>query len=140
MSPDLFDIQVALVERMRNESLLMSRVSGVYDYVPDDAQYPYVVVDQLNAVRDGMISQSSSLSIQQLLTALSTDDASEKGFRQVREIGSCLIALFEARPLIVTGWASGLKRQLQTAIAAASIRRVDDKLRAALVTVQIFGF
>src|SRR4029077_14558752 len=52
MTPDFFDVQVAMYEKLRQAQAFAG--IGVYDSVPDDAVYPYIVIDTFTAARDGM--------------------------------------------------------------------------------------
>ena len=132
MTPDFFDVQVAIYDRLRNEQAFQG--IGVYDYVPDDAVYPYIVIDSFTAARDGMMDNSSDLTIEQVIQAVSSDAGPEKGFKQVRQLGSCIYALFHNAALIVGG------RYLQTFVSRVQISRIDPTIRLASLTVNILRF
>ncbi|WP_202078270.1 tail completion protein gp17 [Caldalkalibacillus salinus] len=42
----LLNIQLALEQTLKDDAALMSKITGVYDHVPPDANYPYVVIGE----------------------------------------------------------------------------------------------
>lgn len=132
MTPNFFDVQVAIYDKLRNEAAFSG--IGIYDYVPDDAQFPYIFIDAFSAIREGMLDLSSELVLEQSVIAVSSDNGPEKGFKQVRELASCIYALFHCAGLIVGG------RHLQTIVPRVQIARADPVIRQAALAITILKF
>ena len=45
----LSPIQTAIYNLLTNDNDLMARVQGIYDYTPDNEDYPYVVIGKFNS-------------------------------------------------------------------------------------------
>ena len=45
----LYDAQVSVFKRLENDSELMSAVTGVYDFVPEETNFPYVILGRCTA-------------------------------------------------------------------------------------------
>lgn len=59
-------IQVAIYQTLTNDTAIMARVTGVYDEVPQDATFPYIVIGDDTGVQwdtDDTLGAESTLTI-----------------------------------------------------------------------------
>jgi hypothetical protein len=135
MTPDLFDVQVAMFERLMSEPNITQRVTGVYDYVPEGTNYPYVVLDSFSGDRNPTtLDQSSRFSLEQVIQVYTSDAIGPKGWQSLRVLVSCVCSLFDGLRLDVGG------RYCQTIVSRFNLIRAEQLTRVGIVTVEVILF
>ncbi len=128
---DFFALQTALYNRLKASAELAAVCTGVFDYVPDNQAYPYVVFDTLSGAREPTVDLSSRVIIEQIIRCYSNDADSTKGRKQVCDIATQVYGLFDAV------WFFSGQNRLQTFISRVNILSGEGTLRTGLLTVQI---
>lgn len=95
-----FAVQTALYTRLKGDSTLMGLVTGVYDYVPETAVYPYIVIGEAIETPRNAHDRYG----RQTVVTLHVWDQ-YKGFKRVLQIGARIQALLDHQPLTLTGLA-----------------------------------
>lgn len=91
-------VQNALYNRLKNDATLSGLVTGVYDFVPETAVYPYIVVGEAIETPDNAHDRFG----RQTVSTLHVWDQ-HRGFKRVLQIGALLNALLDHQPLTITG-------------------------------------
>lgn len=94
----LLAVQIALYQKLSGDSTLVGLVTGVYDNVPEDAVYPYVVIGEVNATPDN----AHGLFGRELLATIHVW-SNYRGFREALQITEQIVTLLDHQPLAVTG-------------------------------------
>jgi Protein of unknown function (DUF3168) len=128
---DFFALQTALYNRLKASAELAAVCTGVFDYVPDQQAYPYVVFDALTGSREPTVDLSTRVIIEQIIRCYSNDADSTKGRKQVCDIATQVYGLFDAV------WFFSGQTRLQTFISRVNILSGEGTLRTGLLTVQI---
>ncbi|MEU6944294.1 DUF3168 domain-containing protein [Streptomyces sp. NPDC046316] len=101
----LLPVQSALYARLTGDSTLMNLVTGVYDFVPETAVYPYIHIGEAIETPDNAHDRFG----RQTVHTLHVWDR-YKGFKRVLQIGSRANALLDHQPLAITGLAHVVTR------------------------------
>ena len=131
-APDFLSLQMAFYQLMKQSAALSPLITGVFDYVPDESAYPYVLLDGFAASREWAVDLSNRLLCEQTIRALSNDAIQEKGWRIVRDIATVLYALFDGTALLVG------QRRIQLAVGRLVFQRGETSIRSAILTVQTY--
>ncbi|WP_406336645.1 DUF3168 domain-containing protein [Streptomyces zaomyceticus] len=91
-------VQTALYNRLKNDATLSSLATGVYDFVPETALYPYIHIGEAIDTPDNSHDRYGG----QTVATLHVWDQ-YKGFKRVLQIGSRVQALLDHQPLTITG-------------------------------------
>lgn len=91
-------LQGAVIALLEADSELMSTVTGVLDFVPEDQPYPYVVIGETVETPDNTHDSHGSNSVITLHVW-----SQYRGYSQALTIATRLRALLEHRPLTVAG-------------------------------------
>lgn len=94
----LLGVQMALYAKLTADATLMARITGVHDYVPEAAAYPYIVVGEAIETPDNAHDRFG----RQTVHTLHVWDQYQ-GFKRVLEIGARVNALLDHQPLTITG-------------------------------------
>lgn len=94
----MLPVQVALLAVLEGDDELMAQISGVFDYVPEDAAYPYVVIGEAVETPD---NRHGGLGRQTVVTLHIW--SKYRGHAQGLAIGARVMALLDHRPLTVPG-------------------------------------
>ncbi|MFI2367303.1 DUF3168 domain-containing protein [Streptomyces sp. NPDC018833] len=94
----LLSVQTALYAKLTGDATLMDMATGVYDYVPEDAVYPYIVIGEAIETPDNAHDRFG----RQTVPTLHVWDQ-HRGFRRVLQIGSRVNALLDHQPLTISG-------------------------------------
>lgn len=92
-------LQSAIVRKLRNSSDLTTRVTGVYDDVPEDASYPYVSVGSITETADDAHNRQG---LDSLVVLHVWSDY--QGFAEAADIFAAVDAALDRQPLDVPGW------------------------------------
>lgn len=101
----LLGVQSALYARLTGDATLMGLATGVYDFVPETAVYPYIVIGEAIETPDNAHDRFG----RQTVPTLHVWDQ-YRGFKRVLEIGSRINALLDHQPLTITGLAHVVTR------------------------------
>jgi hypothetical protein len=128
---DFFALQTTLYNRLKASAEVAAVCTGVFDYVPDNQSYPYVVFDTLTGSREPSADLTTRIVIEQIIRCYSNDADSTKGRKQVCDIATQVHGLFDAV------WFFSGQTRLQTFVSRVNILRGEGSVRTGLVTVQI---
>lgn len=92
-------IQEAIFGRISADPELLALGVQTFDYVPEGAHRPYVVVGEAITTPDNTHGAFGWITVSTLSIW-----SQERGFRQAHEIKNRLIVLFDHQPLIVAGF------------------------------------
>lgn len=94
----MLPVQQALYARLTGDAALMATISGVYDFVPEDAAYPFVAIGEVVETPD---NRHGGFGRQ---TAVTLHVWSQyRGYRQALTIGARITALLDHQPLTIPG-------------------------------------
>lgn len=94
----LLPIQGALVQALRGDAELTGLISGVYDYLPEEAGYPFVVVGEAIATPDNAHDRYGQE------TAVTVHVWSQyRGHSQGLRIAARITAVLDHQPLAIAG-------------------------------------
>ncbi|WP_289009511.1 DUF3168 domain-containing protein [uncultured Thermomonospora sp.] len=91
-------VQAAYYARLTGDDELISMISGVYDYVPEDAAYPYVVIGEGTEIADNQHGEFGRQTTQTLHVW-----SRYRGFAQGLAIANRIVELLDHQPLIIAG-------------------------------------
>lgn len=94
----LLPVQQAIYQLLASDGQFMDLVTGVYDYVPEQAAYPYTVVGDAIETPDNRHAGYGSETVVAL-----HHWSRYRGYAQVLEIGARASALLDHQPLAVSG-------------------------------------
>ncbi|MGH9204209.1 MAG: DUF3168 domain-containing protein [Vicinamibacterales bacterium] len=97
-SPTL-PIQEAIYDRASADDELKALDAEIYDYVPEDAPRPYVVIGEAFTTPDNTHGEIGWVTISTL--SIWSDD---RGFRQAHLVKDRIVQLFDHQPLTVEGF------------------------------------
>ncbi|WP_436772069.1 DUF3168 domain-containing protein [Yinghuangia sp. YIM S09857] len=92
-------IQRAVFARLTGDAELMDVVTGVYDYLPEDAPYPFLNLGEAIETPD---NRHGGFGRQTVLTLHIW--SKYRGYAQARDINDHLIRLLDHQPLILDGF------------------------------------
>ncbi|MFK4797787.1 DUF3168 domain-containing protein [Streptomyces sp. MPA0124] len=90
--------QTAVYARLTGDATLAGMVSGVYDYVPEDVAYPFVVIGEATEVPD---NRHGGFGRETVITLHVW--SRYQGYRQALRIGAQVTALLDHQPLTLPG-------------------------------------
>ncbi|MFF0426909.1 DUF3168 domain-containing protein [Streptomyces sp. NPDC004520] len=96
----LLAVQSALYARLKADAALLGKVSGVYDFVPEDVAFPYIVIGEAIETPDNSHDRYG----RQTVHTLHVWDQ-YRGFKRVLQIGGLVNALLDHQPLTIPGLA-----------------------------------
>ncbi|MEV6471604.1 DUF3168 domain-containing protein [Streptomyces sp. NPDC051657] len=91
-------IQRAMYAVLTGDSTLGDLIAGVYDYLPEDVPYPFVVIGEATEIPDNSHDRYGR---QTVVTLHGWDQY--RGYARVQQIGARLVALLDHRPLTLDG-------------------------------------
>jgi hypothetical protein len=93
-----FSLQRAIFSLLTNDAALMADISGIYDFVPDDAAYPFIAIGE-HQLRDWSNLQQEGTQ-QQVTIRVFTREA---GRKQAVTLMERVVQLMHGQPLVVSG-------------------------------------
>jgi len=94
MKSSLLQLQTALYQRLSGDSSLRSKISGVYDLVPDGSPFPYITLGEDTSVDDGTKTYD-----QEEVTHTLHIWSQYKGKKEAKEILSLALEAITSSPL-----------------------------------------
>ena len=94
----LLPVQQALYSRLTGDSALMDLITGVYDYVPETAVYPYLVLGEAIETPDNRHGGFGRQTVATLHVW-----TRHRGHSRGLTIGAQVTALLDHQPLTITG-------------------------------------
>ncbi|PAN01041.1 hypothetical protein CJI59_13845 [Streptomyces sp. Alain-F2R5] len=94
----MLPVQAALYARLKGDATLTGEISGVYDYVPEDVPYPFVVIGEATEVPDNWHGGFGRETVVTLHVW-----SRYQGYAQVLRIGARVTALLDHQPLTIEG-------------------------------------
>lgn len=94
----LLPVQIAIYARLTGDEPLMDVISGVYDFMPEDVPYPYLVIGEAVETPD---NRHGGFGRQTVVTLHAW--SRYRGYAQVLGIGAQVNGLLDHQPLPVTG-------------------------------------
>ncbi|MFC8985184.1 DUF3168 domain-containing protein [Streptomyces sp. NPDC057115] len=91
-------VQSAVYARLKGDAALMGMISGVYDYVPETAAYPFVVIGEALETPD---NRHGGFGRQTVITLHVW--SRYQGYAQVLRIGARVTELLDHQPLTIPG-------------------------------------
>lgn len=91
-------VQSAVYARLKGDATLTGMISGVYDYVPEDATYPFVVIGEALETPD---NRHGGFGRQTVITLHAW--SRYQGYAQVLRIGARVTELLDHQPLTIPG-------------------------------------
>lgn len=98
MSLHSFNVATAIYSRLTGDATLVGLVEGIYDDVPQDTAYPYVVIGEETTVNNG----SKTLDGQEYTLTLHVWSR-YRGFKEVKQIMERIYTLLHNYDLSATG-------------------------------------
>lgn len=96
----MLPVQTAVYGRLTGSKPLMDLISGVYDYVPEEADYPFVVIGEATEVPD---NRHGGFGRETVITLHVWSQY--RGHSQGLRIASLITGLLDHQPLTLTGLA-----------------------------------
>ena len=94
----MLPVQAAVYARLTGDATLTGMISGVYDYVPENAAYPFVVIGEALETPD---NRHGGFGRQTVITLHVW--SRYQGYAQVLRIGARVTALLDHQPLDMPG-------------------------------------
>lgn len=94
----MLPVQSAVYARLKGDTTLMGLIRGVYDYVPEDAAYPFVVIGEAIETPD---NRHGGYGRETVITLHAW--SRYQGYAQVLRIGARVTALLDHQPLDMPG-------------------------------------
>ncbi|MGX1512237.1 DUF3168 domain-containing protein [Streptomyces collinus] len=94
----MLPVQSAVYARLRDDATLAGLVAGVYDYVPEDVTYPYIVIGEATETPD---NRHGGFGRQTVVTLHVW--SRYQGYTQALRIGARVTALLDHQPLTLPG-------------------------------------
>ncbi|WP_259471963.1 DUF3168 domain-containing protein [Streptomyces shenzhenensis] len=94
----MLPVQSAIYARLKGDTALMGMISGVYDYVPEDVAYPFVVIGEATEVPDNRHGGFGRETVVTLHVW-----SRYQGYAQALRIGARVTALLDHQPLTIEG-------------------------------------
>ncbi|GHI91274.1 DUF3168 domain-containing protein [Streptomyces olivaceus] len=94
----MLPVQSAVYARLKADTALMAVIRGVYDYVPEDVAYPFVVIGEALETPD---NRHGGFGRQTVITLHVW--SRYQGYAQVLRIGARVTALLDHQPLTLPG-------------------------------------
>ncbi|MER7963607.1 DUF3168 domain-containing protein [Streptomyces ardesiacus] len=94
----MLPVQTAIYGRLKNDAALSGMISGVYDYVPEEAAYPFVVIGEALETPDNRHGGFGRETVVTLHVW-----SRYQGYAQVLRIGARVTALLDHQPLTLPG-------------------------------------
>lgn len=91
-------VQSAVYARLKGDATLTGMISGVYDYVPETAAYPFVVIGEALETPD---NRHGGFGRQTVITLHAW--SRYQGYAQVLRIGARVTELLDHQPLTIPG-------------------------------------
>jgi len=101
----MLPVQGAMDARLRGDAELMSMIKGLYDYVPEDCEYPFVVTGDVIETPDNRLASFGRQTVVTLHVW-----SQYRGYAQALRIGARITALLDHQPLTVPGLAHVVTR------------------------------
>lgn len=96
----MLPVQSAVYGKLTGDATLAGMISGVYDYVPEDVDYPFVVIGEALETPDnwhGGFGRETVITLHVW--------SRYQGYAQALRIGAQVTALLDHQPLTITGLA-----------------------------------
>jgi hypothetical protein len=94
----MLPVQQAIHDRLTGNAALMATISGVFDYVPEDVAYPYVVIGEATETPDNSHDRFGRQTVITLHVW-----SQYRGHAQGLAIAAKVTALLDHQPLTITG-------------------------------------
>ncbi|GHJ01616.1 hypothetical protein TPA0906_34810 [Streptomyces olivaceus] len=94
----MLPVQSAVYARLKADGALMALIQGVYDYVPEDVAYPFVVIGEALETPD---NRHGGFGRETVITLHVW--SRYQGYAQVLRIGARVTALLDHQPLTLPG-------------------------------------
>jgi hypothetical protein len=94
----MLPVQQALYDRLTGDAVLMATLTGVYDYTPEEDNYPFLVIGEATETPD---NRHGGFGRQTLVTLHVW--SKYRGYTQALTIGARVTALLDHQPLTITG-------------------------------------
>ncbi|WP_228995326.1 DUF3168 domain-containing protein [Streptomyces sp. DH8] len=94
----MLPVQGALVSLLRGDTALKALAPSVYDYLPEDVPYPFIVVGEATETADNSHDRFGRQTVVTLHVW-----SQYRGYAQVLRIGARINALLDHQPLAVPG-------------------------------------
>ncbi|WP_442803375.1 DUF3168 domain-containing protein [Streptomyces pseudogriseolus] len=94
----MLPVQSAVYARLKGDTTLMGLIRGVYDYVPETAEYPFVVIGEATETPD---NRHGGYGRETVITLHAW--SRYQGYAQVLRIGARVTALLDHQPLDMPG-------------------------------------
>ncbi|MEU3161408.1 DUF3168 domain-containing protein [Streptomyces griseoincarnatus] len=94
----MLPVQSAVYARLNGDATLSGLIRGVYDYVPETAEYPFVVIGEAIETPD---NRHGGYGRETVITLHSW--SRYQGYAQVLRIGARVTALLDHQPLTIEG-------------------------------------
>lgn len=94
----MLPVQSAVYARLKNDATLTSMIRGVYDFVPEDEAYPFVVIGEAIETPD---NRHGGFGRETVITLHVW--SRYQGYAQALRIGARVTALLDHQPLAIEG-------------------------------------
>ncbi|MYS34932.1 DUF3168 domain-containing protein [Streptomyces sp. SID4920] len=94
----MLPVQGAIDARLRGDAVFMGMVKGLYDYVPEECEYPFVVTGDAIETPDNRLATFGRQTVVTLHVW-----SQYRGYAQALRIGARITALLDHQPLTVPG-------------------------------------
>ncbi|MYS74169.1 DUF3168 domain-containing protein [Streptomyces sp. SID5926] len=94
----MLPVQTAVYGRLKGDATLAGMISGIYDYVPEDVAYPFVVIGEALETPDNRHGGFGRETVVTLHVW-----SRYQGYSQALRIGARVTALLDHQPLTIEG-------------------------------------
>lgn len=91
-------VQAAVLQRLKGDATLSGLITGVYDYLPEETPFPYVMVGEATEVPGNAHDRYGRETVVTLHVW-----SQYRGYAQALKIGARVTALLDHQPLTITG-------------------------------------
>lgn len=98
-------VQAAVLQRLKTDSALSALITGVYDYLPEETPFPYVMVGEATDTADNSHDRFGRQTVVTLHVW-----SQYRGYAQALRIADRVTALLDHQPLTIVGLAHVVTR------------------------------
>jgi len=131
MNSAIIPLRQALYNRLTGDATLAGMVTGVFDYVPETQEFPYIYIGEFTEVSNHTFTREG-----RIVTGALHVWSEQKSDMELLEIVDRLTTLLDHNEFAVNGWHMVISKVMSSLIVRERLRQdFDDSKRQAVVNV-----